>query len=101
MALAAEAAQRHATSPTRDGNHQTITTLFAKADALAAGTTHPQASGLIATMKALAALLSGDWRAAEALADKADTILREQCTGVTWGVGDQQHGEDVRGPFHR
>ena len=81
MALAAEAAQR-ATSPTRD--LQTIATLFAKADALAAGTTHPQASGLIATMKALAALLSGDWRAAEALADKADTILREQCTGVTW-----------------
>ena len=81
MALAAEAAQR-ATSPRRD--LRTITSLFAKADELAAGTTHPQAAGLIATMKALAALLCGDWRGAEELADKADTILREQCTGVTW-----------------
>ena len=81
MALAAEAAQR-ATSPRRD--LRTISRLFAKAEELAAGTAHPQAIGFVATMKALSALLSGDWRAAQEQSDRAGTILRERCTGVTW-----------------
>ncbi len=81
MALAAEATQR-ATAKRRD--LQAIGALFKNAEELSAAATHPQAMGLVATMRALSALLIGDWRAAQELADRAGTILRERCTGVTW-----------------
>ena len=46
----------------------------------------PHARGLVTLIGGVAAFLEGHWaRAAERL-EKAETILREQCTGVTWEV---------------
>jgi serine/threonine protein kinase/tetratricopeptide (TPR) repeat protein len=54
------------------------------AQALAERVNNPQALGLISLTRGTAAHLLGDWRTALELCDRAETILRERCTGVGW-----------------
>ena len=58
--------------------------LLSTAHALSEGTERPQTRALIAAMEALCAMLGGDWRTAWDLSQRADHILREECTGVAW-----------------
>jgi len=81
MAMATEATYR-AASGRRDARK--IQELLATAQRLSAGTTHPEALGLIAVMDALCTLLMGEWRSAWELSERAESVLLEQCTGVAW-----------------
>jgi hypothetical protein len=81
LSLAMEAASR-AASGERDPNK--IRDLIAKARALCEATESPEAAGLIATIEALCACVTGDWRATSRLAEEADRFLAERCSGVAW-----------------
>ena len=81
MSLAAEAAYR---STAGRGDLRTIRGLLSTAHGLSEGTERPQTRGLIAAMEGLCAMLRGDWRTAWELSQRADHILREECTGVAW-----------------
>ena len=54
------------------------------AQALAERVNHPQALGLVSLARGTAAHLSGDWRTALELCERAERILDERCTGVGW-----------------
>jgi hypothetical protein len=54
------------------------------AQALAERVNHPQALGLVSLARGTAAHLSGDWRTAFELCERAERILDERCTGVGW-----------------
>ena len=54
------------------------------AQALAERVNHPQALGLVSLTRGTAAHLSGEWRTALELCERAEQILDERCTGVGW-----------------
>jgi hypothetical protein len=84
MAMATEAAYR-AAAGRRDTRK--IQALLATAQQLSGGSSHPEAPGLIAVMDALCALLTQQWRSAWELSQRAESVLREKCTGVAWEHG--------------
>ena len=84
MSLAAEAVYR---STSGHRSRPAIHELLSTARALSSATERPQTRGLIAAMEALCAMLIGDWRNAWELSQRADGILREECTGVAWERG--------------
>jgi hypothetical protein len=61
--------------------------LLAEADALAQRTGHPHALGLVRLVSGTSLYLVGRFPEAVAELDRADVILRERCTGVTWERG--------------
>ena len=58
--------------------------LLAEADALAHRTGNPHALGLVRLVSGTAFYLVGEFPDAVAELDRAETILRERCTGVAW-----------------
>lgn len=58
--------------------------LFGLAERLASQTRHPHAIALVCVARGLAGCMLGEWRAALAQCERADALLREQCTGVAW-----------------
>jgi hypothetical protein len=58
--------------------------LVQSAQALAQEIGHPHAIGVTTQAAALAAQMTGRWKAARALCEKAITIFREDCTGSVW-----------------
>jgi hypothetical protein len=81
LSLAMEAASCAASGKR---NLNKIRDLIVKARALCEVTKSPEAAGLIATIEALCACVTGDWRAASHLAEEADRFLAERCSGVAW-----------------
>ncbi|MEP6920242.1 MAG: protein kinase [bacterium] len=55
-----------------------------RAEDLAQRTGHPHAIGLSIWATGVCAYLSGHWKTAAELCERAAEILRDQCTGVTW-----------------
>lgn len=58
--------------------------LFALAERLANECGHPHAVALVTVARGTAGCMLGDWRKARDLCQRADVMLREQCTGVAW-----------------
>jgi tetratricopeptide (TPR) repeat protein len=54
------------------------------AQAVADRVGHPQAIGLVSLNRGTAAHLSGEWKAALALHERAERVFRDQCSGVGW-----------------
>ncbi|MEM8959925.1 MAG: AAA family ATPase [Acidobacteriota bacterium] len=54
--------------------------------ALAERVGHPHALGLANMTAGMAAYLGGQWKKACELLERAEAILRERCTGVTWEI---------------
>jgi serine/threonine protein kinase len=86
MSLAAEAALRAG----RLGANPVVDRLLAKAEGWSTNSTHPQAVGSIAVMKAFSSLLVGAWRNAEEQAERNEALLRERCTGVAWELSTNE-----------
>jgi hypothetical protein len=58
--------------------------LSRRAEALAAHAGHAYVAALTSLWEGIAAFLTGRWKKASQLCGRAATILREECTGVTW-----------------
>ncbi|AUX49029.1 ATPase AAA [Sorangium cellulosum] len=61
-----------------------VADLLSTAGGIAARIGRPHALGLVAFVGGVAATLFGRWQQGLADLDRADTIFRERCTGVTW-----------------
>jgi hypothetical protein len=81
LSLATEAAVRASSSGQES---KAIGELVARARALCESTHSPEAFGFIATMEALCAYVTGNWRRASRLADQAGRFLSDECSGVAW-----------------
>jgi tetratricopeptide (TPR) repeat protein len=57
------------------------------ATALAERVGVPHALGLVSLTAGIAAFLQGEWKRASVLTERAESILRERCTGVAWELG--------------
>jgi serine/threonine protein kinase len=57
------------------------------ATALAERVDVPHALGLVSLTAGIAAFLQGEWKKARVLTERAESILRERCTGVAWELG--------------
>jgi hypothetical protein len=55
-----------------------------RAEMLAARSGHPYVAALTLVWEGIAAFLTGQWTKASALCERAATLFREECTGVTW-----------------
>lgn len=55
-----------------------------RAELLAAQSGQPYVAALTTVWEGIAAFLAGEWAKASALCERAATMFREQCTGVTW-----------------
>jgi hypothetical protein len=60
---------------------------------------NPHATGLATLTAGIAAFLEGRWQAARHLTDRAEKILREECTGVSW-ERDNAHHYGLRSLFY-
>jgi len=60
--------------------------ILGAAQELAERSRSPNAVGLVALAKGMAAFLQGQWKTAVERMTSAETILRERCTGVAWEV---------------
>jgi serine/threonine protein kinase len=80
-ALAAEAG--FAGSPGRSGQKRSAR-LYEMAKKLVDELDHPHATGLLSLAAGIIALFQGRWREALEHGERADAVLRERCTGVTW-----------------
>jgi serine/threonine protein kinase len=58
--------------------------LLETAAGLAERVNHPNALGLVTMTGGIAASLRGEWKLARDLTERAESIFRERCTGVTW-----------------
>jgi eukaryotic-like serine/threonine-protein kinase len=58
--------------------------LLDMATALAERVNHPYAIGIAVGMAGIVAFYQGHWKKSHELCDRAESILRENCTGVTW-----------------
>ena len=96
-ALAMEAA--HAAS-TGGSNRSTTTRLLDRADLLASRVEHPYALGMVALARGVSAYLEGRWSLAQRECDRAETIFRDRCTGVTWEL-DTAHAFALWGLSHQ
>jgi len=67
-----------------DRGRDRFTLFSAKAEALARKVDVPHAIGLSALTAGVAAFCVGEWRRGAELSERAEAILREQCTGVPW-----------------
>ena len=81
LSLASEAATRAASG---SRNSAKIQELIATARELCAGLHLPEVVGFIATMEALCACVTGDWRRGLDRAERAERFLSEECSGVAW-----------------
>ncbi|WP_437983549.1 serine/threonine-protein kinase [Sorangium sp. So ce117] len=61
-----------------------VADLLSTASAIAARIGRPHALGLVGFVGGVTATLFGRWQQGVADLDRADTIFRERCTGVTW-----------------
>ncbi|WP_437833424.1 serine/threonine-protein kinase [Sorangium sp. So ce1153] len=61
-----------------------VADLLSTASAIAARIGRPHALGLVGFVSGVTATLFGRWHQGVADLDRADTIFRERCTGVTW-----------------
>jgi hypothetical protein len=64
--------------------------LLTKAEAIGERIGHPHAQGTVLLAKGVAAQLEGRWKEALTLCQKAETVLRDRCTGVTWELDTAQ-----------
>jgi serine/threonine protein kinase len=64
--------------------------LIREATALAERIGHPHALALVTFGAAVAAFAVADWPAARRLSERAEHLLRERCTGVTWELDNVQ-----------
>jgi serine/threonine protein kinase len=87
-ALAAEASY---SSGAGHRSHPRTARLVKAARDLAEKLNHPHALGLASIAGGIAALLEGRWRDAAELADQADGIFRERCTGANWEINNSQN----------
>jgi serine/threonine protein kinase/tetratricopeptide (TPR) repeat protein len=58
--------------------------LAQRSDELAHRSGNPHAIGLSVWARGVKAYLSGDWKKADELCERASEVLRDRCTGVTW-----------------
>ena len=69
------------------GRHRRkIEELLGAADALAERIGHPHALGLTALLHGMSAFMQGQWKSAAAGMERAESILRQHCTGVAWEI---------------
>jgi hypothetical protein len=61
--------------------------LLGRAEDLARSLGEPYPLAMAALAGCISAALAGDWRQAVERGDRAETILREKCTGVSWELG--------------
>jgi serine/threonine protein kinase len=80
-ALAAEVPYASLGGP---GTRRRTEQLAAVAERVAARVDDPFAAALVALARGTASYFQGAWPTTRELLSRADTILREQCTGVTW-----------------
>jgi serine/threonine protein kinase/tetratricopeptide (TPR) repeat protein len=81
-ALAFEAAWTAARHGAAEGERAAQIAL--RAEELARKVGHPHAIGLAIWSRGVGAYLSGNWRKAAELCERAAEVLRDSCTGVTW-----------------
>ena len=96
-ALAMEAA--HAASG-GGSNRKTTARLLDRAGELASRVDHPYALGMVALARGVSAYLEGQWALAQLECDRAETIFRDRCTGVTWEL-DTAHAFALWGLSHQ
>ena len=80
-------------------NARRTAALVEMATSLAARVGHPQAIGVAQVAVGITAYAEGRWKTAWELAQKAEAILRERCTGVTWEL-DTTHIYSLRALFY-
>ena len=73
------------------GGLQRSQELHRRAEALAEGAGHHYVTALTSVWAGIAAFLTGRWKEATRLCGRAVTILRDQCTGVTWELNLAQN----------
>jgi eukaryotic-like serine/threonine-protein kinase len=64
--------------------------MIERAKALANEVDDPHALGLVAFMEGIAEYLVGRWRSTVGLLERAETILRDRCTNVSWEIINAQ-----------
>jgi eukaryotic-like serine/threonine-protein kinase len=96
-ALAMEAA--HAASA-GGSNRRTTVRLLDRAGELANRVEDPYASGMVALARGVSAYLEGGWTLAQQECDRAETIFRDNCTGVAWEL-DTAHAFALWGLSHQ
>ena len=69
---------------TCSGNLQHAAECAERAACLARQSGHPHAEALSALTAGMSALLSGEWKKASRLCERALVVLREHCSGATW-----------------
>jgi eukaryotic-like serine/threonine-protein kinase len=94
--LAMEAA--HAAS-TGGSNRKASARLLEKAEGLAHRAQDAYARAMVTLGRGVAAYLEGRWRDAQESCDDAETIFRDQCTGVAWEL-DTAHAFALWGLSH-
>jgi eukaryotic-like serine/threonine-protein kinase len=95
--LAMEAA--HAAS-IGGSNRKATARLLDRAGALARRVEDPYASGMVALARGVCAYLEGHWTLAQSDCDRAETIFRDNCTGVAWEL-DTSHAFALWGLSHQ
>ncbi|NOT26879.1 MAG: protein kinase [Acidobacteria bacterium] len=73
------------------GGLQRSEELHRRAEALAEGAGHHYVTALTSVWSGIAAFLTGRWKETTRLCGRAVTILRDQCTGVTWELNLAQN----------
>jgi hypothetical protein len=96
-ALAMEAA--HAASA-GGSNRKTTKQLLERAGELASRVEDPYALGMVALARGVTAYLEGQWSFAQAECDRAESIFRDNCTGVAWEL-DTAHAFALWGLSHQ
>jgi tetratricopeptide (TPR) repeat protein len=71
---------------TCSGDFQMAAECAERAAGLARQSGHPHAEALSALSAGMSALLSGEWKNASRLCERALVVLREDCSGATWEI---------------
>jgi serine/threonine protein kinase/tetratricopeptide (TPR) repeat protein len=66
------------------GGGERATQIARRAEALSQKVGHPHAIGLSVWARGVSAYLTGNWRQAAELCERASEVLRDNCTGVMW-----------------
>jgi hypothetical protein len=64
-----------------------VDAMLVEADALVARTEHPYVRATVTMTRGMAFFVQGRFRESRACQERAEVILREQCTGVSWELG--------------
>jgi hypothetical protein len=96
LALRAGEPVRLASALAREGGHESIAgtrsprraaRLLDAAEVLASELGEPYPLAMVALSRGVSAALAGEWALAQQLGERAERLLREECSGVLWELG--------------